>query len=207
MSPALATSPEFTFDEESHTYRLGNQILPSITQILDELGYIDKTGYREEHRYRGSYVHWCIRLINEGRLDRNEIDPNFVGYVDACFLAMADLKIEPTIFEKPMYHPTLLFAGTPDMITDDAVWEVKTGEIKPWVKLQTIGQELLVRAGEARPKRRKRFGLRLNSDGTYEKPIEFRDAIQDEAVFKLNVAAVRNKPLYGAPMLRGLKHE
>jgi hypothetical protein len=205
LTRPLQPSPEFRFIQETHTYLLGERILPSITQILDEEGYIDKEWWKPEHRLRGSRVHDAVRMLNKGTLDWADLDDAYFGYVQAYEKLITDFKITPTIYEEPMYHPKLWFAGTPDVVTEDAIWELKTGQIHEWVKLQTIAQEMLVRAWETRPRRRRRFGVRLNKNGTYSRPVDLTNWKQDEYVFTTNTASVQNKPLYGAPMLRGLK--
>ncbi len=191
----------FTFDEATHIYRLGDRVLPSITQILKECGYVDDTYYTEEHRYRGQYVHWCVRLINENNLDWDDVHPEFRGYCDAYVKAVKELNIVPISFEEPLYHSVLHFAGTPDIVAEDALWELKTGAIMKWAGLQTAGQEILAQVKWPRPKPRRRFGLRLNKDGTYEKPKEFRDNILDKMTFMALNTTVQHRLLYGSKLM------
>ncbi len=186
----LPRSGEFSFDEESHTYRLGDKILPGITGILKACGYIDTSYYTEEARDRGSHVHLAIKFLNKGTLDWNTVIDRYIGYVSAYEKFVRDWNVKVRIFETPMYHPELLFGGTPDIVgtmLDNVpfIGEMKTGQIMPWTALQTIAQEVLVRAWDTEPVRYRRIGIPLRADGTYGKPKEFKDFNRDEAVFRM----------------------
>ncbi len=199
---ADAASSAFRFVEDSHTYFLGDKILPGITGILKSCGYIDPTYYTQEARDRGSHVHLAIKFLNKGTLDWDSVIDRYIGYVAAYekFVREWNLKLE--FFERPMYHPDLLFAGTPDLVGTvldgiRAIVELKTGPIRKWTALQTAAQELLVRAWEDdKTVRYRRWGVCLNADGTYSKPVPFNEWERDEAVFRTLNSAVQNRELY-----------
>jgi hypothetical protein len=196
-------SPEFRFDPVPHTYYLGTRILPSITQILVETKYIDKTYYTDEARLRGTHVHQAIHYLNKGTLDWSDLEDKYFGYVMGYEKFVKDWNLKLEIFEKPMYHPSLFFAGTPDIVGTvldniPAIVELKTGNVPDWAAQQTIAQEMLVNAWEVKPIRRRRFGLKLNANGTYSKPVEFKNFMLDEVTFKSNNVSVQHRPLYGA---------
>ena len=48
---------ELTFDEEKHEYRLDGEVLPSVTGILREMGFVDDTYFTEDSAARGTAVH------------------------------------------------------------------------------------------------------------------------------------------------------
>lgn len=206
---------EFRFVDETHTYYLGEKILPSITGIIKQCGYVDTQWYTQASRIRGTQVHRAIQYLNEGDLDWDALlsnyeaaaikDPdaeNIPGYVMAYEKFVKDWNLKVRLFEKPLFHPELQFAGTPDIdgrVLDDvpAIIELKTGPIMPWVALQTIAQEMLVRVwDDPFSPRRRRFGLKLNSDGTYNKPVEFTNFMLDEMVWKSLVFTVNARESY-----------
>jgi len=185
-----ARSSLFRFDEPTHVYWLGEKKLPGITGILQACRYVDTKWYTAEARNRGSHVHLGIKFLNKGTLDWTTVLDEYLGYILAYQKLVRDWQIEVEYFERPMYHPELLFGGTPDIICRvlggiPAIVELKTGPVMPWTALQTIGQELLDRAWSPEPIRRRRWGVTLNADGTYTKPKEFKDYERDEAVFRM----------------------
>ncbi len=193
---------EFRFVEESHTYFLGDKILPGITGILKSCGYIDTTYYTEEARNRGSHVHKAVHFLNKGTLDWDSVIDSYIGYVSAYEKFVSDWNLKLRYFERPMYHPDLLFGGTPDLVGTvldnvPSIIELKTGPVRKWTALQTAAQELLVRAwDDDKSVRYRRWGVCLNADGTYSKPVPFNEWDRDEVVFRTLNSAVQHRELY-----------
>lgn len=191
------TGEEFKFIEETHTYLLGEKKLPSITGIIRDCGYSDTRFYTEEARTRGSHVHLAIKFLNKRTLDWSSVLDKYLGYVMAYEKFARDWNLVVRIFELPMFHRLLLFAGMPDLIGTvldgvPAIIELKTGVVPRWAALQTMAQELLIRAWEPKQTiRYRRWGVTLNADGTYSKPKEFKDFERDEAVFRMLNTAVQ----------------
>jgi hypothetical protein len=186
---------EFRYDDPSHTYSLGGKILPSITGILKACRYVDTTHYTPEARTRGSHVHLAIKFLNKGTLDWASVRDEYIGYVLAYQKLVKDWEFLVELFEVPMFHPILLFGGTPDLVGTvfggvRAIIELKTGPVMKWTALQTIAQEMLLRATEPSVRYR-RWGVTLNADGTYSKPKEFKEYERDEAVFRMLNTAVQ----------------
>jgi hypothetical protein len=167
------------FDPETHTYTLNGERLPSITQILKGEGFIDTAFFTEYGRDRGSIVHRITHWHDTGELDPESVDPALEGYLSAWRKFRAESGFKPYIIEQPMASEVYRFAGTPDRIGvmdgDDAIPEIKTGEVQPWTGLQTAAQEILY------GKRAKRYAVRLTEDGKY-KLIPFTDR-NDRGVF------------------------
>ncbi len=187
----------FRYVDETHTYYLGDRILPSITGILKMCGYVDVSWYTEEARNRGSHVHKAIHFLNKKTLDWSSVLDAYLGYVMAYEKFRRDWNFLVTGHELPMYHPELLFGGTPDAIGTvlnniPAIVEFKTGQVMKWTALQTAAQEILVRVWEPQKMiRYRRWGVTLNADGTYSKPIEFKEFERDERVFRMLNTAVQ----------------
>ena len=203
-----ALSSEFRFVDESHTYFLGERKLPSITGIIKACGYSDPTYYTQESRDRGSHVHLAIKFLNKETLDWSTVIDRYIGYVIAYEKFVRDWNLKLTMFELPLYHPDLLFAGTPDLVGTcldnvPCIVEIKTGPVMKWTALQTAAQELLVRAWDAPSVRRRRWGVTLNVDGTYSKPKEFTED-RDDTVFRMLNTAVQALGKETEPIFRVL---
>lgn len=202
-------SKEFRYVDETHTYFLGERKLPSITGILRMCGYVDTQWYTEEARSRGSHVHLAIKFLNKQTLDWSSVIDRYIGYVMAYEKFVRDWNFKIGIFELPLYHPDLLFGGTPDLVGTclenvPCIVELKTGPVMKWTALQTAAQELLIRAWDGPEIRRRRWGVTLNADGTYSKPKEFLDFNRDETVFRMLNTAVQTLGEKTEPVFKAL---
>lgn len=172
----------FTFDPEAHEYRLQGHRLEHITEILAPL--LPTEYYTQEGRDRGRLVHDIIS-------GDAELTPETEGYCEAWESFSGEHGLKVYLQEEPLYHPTLLYAGTPDVFGNvtglgDTIVEVKTGAAHPATALQTAAQEALIRDNK-HGKPRSRIGVHLREDGRYF--IEPYKGHSDMAVFRslLNV--------------------
>ena len=104
-----------TFDEESHTYRHGDKVVPSVTQCLSKLhdfGMIRKD-ILEAACQRGSFVHTLCEYHDQNDLDSESIGI-YGGYLDAWIQFCADHKAVWTSIEQRGYSERYGFAGTWD---------------------------------------------------------------------------------------------
>ena len=160
-----------TFDAQSHSYRIDDKRIPSVTEVLRLAGLVDTTGYTTQARDRGRAVHTAIDLQTEGTLDTASLDARIAPYLAAHnhFLALSGATI--VHHERRVYSPTFGFAGTLDEYVflngRPALIDVKTGSIPPWVGAQLAAY--LVAGIECRvlSPRSKRFALELRPDGTF----------------------------------------
>jgi hypothetical protein len=190
----------FHLDEETHTYYLRKVKLPGITSILESVNIIKADEYRwakQEHLDRGTAVHRCTHYHDEGTLDWNTVKDEWIGYINAWIQFKKDWKFRPEMIEVPLYDPVYGFAGTMDregpiLENDRAIVEIKTGPIPHWAKEQTAGQEVLLNAWDRVPVKRRRFAVKLNSDGTYLPPAEYRNP-RDRQVFLAAVTVVQRQ--------------
>lgn len=168
-----------TFSPATHSYTIDGQPVPSVTQILADMGFIDTTWFTEYGRERGKLVHRIIHWHITGELDEATIDPELQGYLDAWGAFIADTGFVSTETEKPLGSVLHRFCGTPDHIGilngREAAVDAKTGVIAPWAGIQLAGYEIL------KGKPLKRFALQLKENGKYSiKPFTDR---QDRGMF------------------------
>lgn len=169
----------FRFDEAEHRYTLGDQVLPSVTQIL-RCCYDFSAVPRETLEYKrqiGTAVHKAVELWLRDDLVEDLIPAEWSGYFSAWRAFVRDCNLRPADFgdvERPLYHPTYGYAGTPDMtLCLNGKWSVldvkTTTEIHPAVALQVAAYQRLLNVGVSKETRLivDRHALRLTNDGTY----------------------------------------
>ena len=71
--------PKFTYDPQAHTYKLGDNRLISVTEVLP-YRYMKDNQYAKD---KGTYVHTACRLYLLNDLDEENLDPELVPYLDA----------------------------------------------------------------------------------------------------------------------------
>lgn len=194
--------PTFYLEPVGHNYWLDNKRIPGCTGMLKDQGYIDVEWCKPSARLRGSEVHKGIHYLNEGDLHWDSVPRAYRGYLEAYQRFFQDWNVIPELVEVPIYHPVYRYGVTADIVgrvldNVPAIIEIKTGPIKKWVPLQTIAQEMAVRAWEPGAPHRRRWGVRLNEDGTYKPSPEFVNYDRDEAQFRIILGAVQGRDLYG----------
>ncbi len=118
MSGWTMNDPRLRFDAAEHAYWLGERRLPSVTQILADVGVADFSAphFSIDVKERGSAIHRMIALDVEEALDDeavpDELQPYLAGW--RAFLAESHAEIE--FWERPVCDPELGFAGTLDGI-------------------------------------------------------------------------------------------
>lgn len=185
-------APGLVFDVASHTYRVGDRELPSVTRILQDAGLADfsKPWFTEERRERGQLVHAAIALDNEGELDEDSLDPVLYGYVEGWRRYLHEVGGVVEHFEQPVYDEASGYAGTLDAIVCEppakgtvprrTVLDVKPG-LYPSVGPQTAAYLRCARRLYDTPVLFNRAALILPGDGTYTR--EPLTDVDDELVF------------------------
>ena len=116
---------KLNFEKETHIYTVNNKTIPSVSKIVNEvvgLHYIADEWYLQ----RGNAIHKALALYIKGKLNENSIDERIQAYVENGKKAIKDLHLIPTLIETPLYHKTLNFAGTPDLLSDTILIDWKT---------------------------------------------------------------------------------
>ena len=152
------------FDETTHTYRIDGKVWPSVTQILQDLGFMSDF-YAAGSSTRGKDVHLITRLYEEGRLDWTRIDEAYVGYLDAWISFLRKEPWETEKCEVITSHQLLGYAGTIDRMGNwkayKAILDIKSGVPENWHALQLIGYALTKQYETI-------IGVYLKKDGTYK---------------------------------------
>lgn len=154
------------FDSETHTYWLGNVRLPSVTEIIAPLcdyGGIPHS-ILERKRLLGTEFHRAIEYWFTGELDIESIDPAIEKPFEAFRRWAAHNAYEGVEAERVVYSKDLLFAGTPDIICGDNLFDIKLRVYKPETDiLQLVGYEMLINRG-----RLNKFIVSFDNHGGYK---------------------------------------
>ena len=167
--------PELTFDERRHIYKLNGVALPSVTTVMkplsgDVYGNIDKA-ILDRAAKRGTAVHNAIE--NYVKFGIEDIPPEHEGYFNGFLDWFKEHKVVPYGTEVKLYHKSLLYAGTADMLAQvdgvDMLIDFKTSasvqSMLCGVQLEAYSRAYCTHAGVSE------FGeaiIHLKKDGTYE---------------------------------------
>jgi hypothetical protein len=157
-------------DKETHIY---SPALPSVTQILQDIGFIDSTWFTEESRDRGSRVHARCEDYDLGRLDWQTIDDEIEGYIRSYIafrFAHKDMAFD--WIEMPRMDRARLYAGTADRIIKarpKSIWDLKTGSPLPFHPLQLAAYANM----DGDPFSYERHGLYLDKEGKHPKIVTY----------------------------------
>lgn len=116
------------FDEASHTYRLGGQVVPGVTSILRPLSDFSRIdpAVLNAKADLGRRVHLACELLDEDDLDESSIEADVAGYLDAYMRFKKDTGALALLNEHRMYEPMWRYAGTLDrvLVIDRVRWMV-----------------------------------------------------------------------------------
>jgi len=109
----------FTYSDEDHIYRKGGVYVPSVTRIIEAEGLVNydnvPSADRDWYLQRGKFGHKMCQLFFEGKLDESELDPELKPRLEALKTFVNSTGFQVVCMETPFYHPTLNYAGTPDL--------------------------------------------------------------------------------------------
>lgn len=160
-----------TYDAAAHIYRWDDEIVPSITQVMDFCGFYSGLDLVPPDRLRhaaerGSAVHLACQYYDESDLDISTVSDECRPYVDA-YIAWREMTQWTLIeCEKPRYARG--YAGTPDRIFTDpdlavVIVDIKTSwKVSREAHVQTAAQAIL---WDERPHYCRRIILHLSKDG------------------------------------------
>lgn len=181
------------YDKTTHTYSIGDRIIPNVTSIIERGGLGDffnvSPSELEKRSVLGRFVHLISSLYD---YDANDIEittlaPTFRGYLNSWVRFRKDLDFVPDEIETIVYSKKYNFAGRLDRVgkIDNIITlvDIKTGsDIYPSVAIQTAGYMLAYNEGKSiKQQIKRRIAVLLREDGTY-KIKEFKD-FADKNVF------------------------
>ncbi len=161
------------FDKESHTYTLGGQKLPSVTEIISNSSLIDKKWFTDYAATRGTYVHEACALLDNGKLAEDYLDDVLEPFVEAYKKFKRLEMFDWDEIEISCVNEKMGFAGTPDRVQLSkipVILDIKTGVKMPWHGIQLAGYALLKNIPFA-----KRYSLYLKNTGKFAL-VEYRDS-------------------------------
>lgn len=182
-------SNEFRFEKADHSYWFGKTRLIGVSEAIKAAGLKDfsmiKPEVLEHAQKRGTAVHAACHYLDEGDLDWATVSPEVEPYVRAWERFKKETGVELLGIEKPLFHATLGFAGTPDRVVNlyphKGIIDLKTYAPDVVTGIQLAGYSYLELGQQSPLDAPKRWGLWLKDDGKYQLT-EFTDR-GDEAVF------------------------
>lgn len=172
--------PDFTFDAEKHIYLASGEVIPSVTQLLEEFKLYDLSRIPKDRlEYKqalGTAAHLACEYLDDCCLDESSLHPDVVPYVNAYRKFREITGFEPRHSELRMYSKKWKFAGTLDK-QGPFIWGGKEQEsiidlkcvwsMYPSTGPQTEGYKILFEENHG-IKIKARFGLQLKPNGNYE---------------------------------------
>jgi hypothetical protein len=180
---------KFRFDPSDHSYYLGDRRLIGVSEAIQTAGLkdfsrIDPT-VLERAEQRGTAVHAACHYLDDGDLNWATVSPEIEPYVRAWERFKKETGVELLGIEKPLFHATLGFAGTPDRVVNlyphKGIIDLKTYAPDAVTGIQLAGYSYLELGQQSPLDAPKRWGLWLKDDGKYGLR-EYTDR-GDEAVF------------------------
>lgn len=171
---ASTAAPELTFDADAHTYWLGSERLPSVTEIikpLQDFGNIPAF-ILERKAWVGTVVHATTELYDRGEL--GEYDPEIEGYLEAWRRFTTDYRPTWLDIEQRVCHGHYGYAGTVDRVgiigREATIVDLKTSaQLYPEVAIQLAGYEMAyAHSFPSKGQQMGRMAVRLTADGNYE---------------------------------------
>jgi len=168
---------QFKFDPENHAYYLGDERLPSTTEILKAVGIYQPSGFATEYDlWVGTAAHKTIELHIKGTLDEDNLDKQLRPRLNAYrqFESATGFRPYPELVEKPMFNELWRYGFTPDIIGefpngDFGIVDCKSGAVDPATAIQTASYEHGMRSinqgGPEAEREYRRFGLKLDKEG------------------------------------------
>lgn len=119
-------SSNLRFDPEKHQYWIEKKRIPGVSEVLQKVGLAKNyDGVDPFYAQRGIATHKAIELHLKGILDRDSLDPVVVPHFEAFLKFWGNRDEKMLALEMPMVDLGFSFAGTPDLITNKAIYDWK----------------------------------------------------------------------------------
>lgn len=129
------------YDDKTHEYKVDGVIVPSVTQLLPKQNFFVTAEILDKLAMEGSTNHEMLRLYHE---TGNTMGDSYLLQFDS-FMKENEKKFGRLLmYESPLHSKKLNFAGTPDMIFEKAIVDLKrTKGDKKYQSLQLAGYSIL----------------------------------------------------------------
>jgi hypothetical protein len=149
----ITAEPVLKFDERTHTYRIGDRVVPGVTDTIRNAGLIDDYAYSyAAAAERGRTVHVLCELDDKGTLDESTVPMEMQGYLSAWRRFRTEAHVSRIEWRGDNMHSTALhYAGRIDRLVTfrqkqiKHVLDIKTGVPAPWHRIQTAAYTELAR--------------------------------------------------------------
>ena len=147
--------PDFSYEDESHTYKFGGEEWPSITQLLKHHNLLSDF-YTPGSTSKGSAVHKIVQLYELNVLDNYDWDQSLMPYLDGWRKFKAETGWISDKIETPGFNLDAKVCATPDSIG-------RFSENEPTYPIRRFSLQLKD-DGLFKPKRLKEIKTVLESD-------------------------------------------
>ena len=152
------------FTHEGHKYTVDGRVIPSVSQILEDVGLVDTRWFKPEHATRGIIVHELLELIDKGLMDPRDVEEDFKGYVGAYLLFKEECNVKINEIEKIVVNKDFQYAGRIDRLCQinhvSSILDIKTGVKCRWHPVQLFAYH---------------YALPLNSIGSATFAVHLKD--------------------------------
>lgn len=135
-----------SFDQASHTYRVGGLIKPSVTQVLDLMGYVSPFCKSDTAAALGSELHSLFEYFDKGVLIQDGLPQEQAKCLEMYKLYKRDVDPTFTDIEAVMHDEALDVCGMVDRagINPEFIMDIKTGSSVPEsARLQTAAYAMM----------------------------------------------------------------
>lgn len=178
------------FDSDFHEYTINGRVIPSVTQILKNAGYIDDRFFTAEARDRGTAVHELCRRYAEGvRTDALDRPLENLEYVNAFALWMKQNHVYVIKSESTVYgiENSKEYAGRFDILAEingkKVLVDIKTGGKIKWHSLQLAAYAMARFENGDKVNPDRLMDLYIKKDGkfteSYINPVELPSCIKE----------------------------
>jgi hypothetical protein len=138
--------PETFCNEEERIFTIDNSLIPSVTGVLAEEGFVDVQWFTQEGAENGTRRHTIAYLHAIDDLVEDSIDDTDKAYLDAFIdlLAVTGAIPIPELMEKRRFNLTYRYCGRPDLPViyqgRKEIIDLKmTSNVQGWHRLQIGG--------------------------------------------------------------------
>lgn len=189
---------QLRFDEDSHTYWLGDRRIPGVTSItgqLDDFAGIPPA-ILERKSQIGKAAHAAAEIINKGgEVEPSSVHESVAGYVEGYQLFLSEHECTVVLAEQKVFSERFMFAGQLDVVFRmhnrlAGFWEagqlwmpdLKTvAQLRPSTRVQTAGYRLALPDLGVPRSAIGRGAIQLKPNGTYH--LEAHHSAADEQCF------------------------